>query len=115
MRDGRQSDAMLVVADLNDKAGKRYREPTGAERDASAAASEALASEPLFGPGLSAVPDEQIESNHPTLRPVGYGYRSWGELCNDRQTLGFVRLAASSTRSAANCRPPGSAATTPQR
>ena len=28
------------------------------------------------------------------MRPsAGYGYRRWGELCNARQTLGFVRLA----------------------
>jgi len=27
------------------------------------------------------------------IGPAGYGYRSWGELCNSRQTLGFVRLA----------------------
>ena len=93
MRDGLRGDAMLVVADLDDKVGKRYREPTSMELDAFGSASEVLESEPDFGPGLPAVPTEPIDSRHPTLRPVGYGYRTWGELCNDRQTLGFVRLA----------------------
>ncbi len=93
MRDGLRGDALLVVADLDDDVGKRYRRPSSMEHDALAAASEALAAEPEFGPGLPAVPIEPIDSSHPTLRPVGYGYRTWGELCNDRQTLGFVRLA----------------------
>lgn len=93
MRDGLRGDTMLVVADLDDDVGKRYREPTRKERDAFLAASDALASEPEFGLGIPAVPSEPIDSRHPTLRPVGYGYRTWGELCNDRQTLGFVRLA----------------------
>ncbi len=93
MRDGLRGDAMLVVADLDDEVGKRYREPSCMEHDAFAAASEALAMEPDFGPGLPAVPTEPIDPDHPTLRPVGYGYQAWGELCNDRQTLGFVRLA----------------------
>lgn len=93
MRDGLRGDAILVVADPDDEVGKRYREPRDSERVAFAAATVALAAEPNFGPGLPAVPTEPIDPRHPTLRPVGYGYRSWGELCNDRQTLGFVRLA----------------------
>ena len=30
--------------------------------------------------------------NHHTIRPSKYGYKTYGELCNDRQTLGFIRL-----------------------
>ena len=93
MRDGLKDDAMLVVADLDDHVGKRYRVPTSVDLSALAGVPQALESAQPFGRHLSAIPDEQIDPNHPTLRPVGYGYRRWGELCNSRQTLGFVRLA----------------------
>ena len=93
MRDGLKDDAMLVVADLDAKVGKRYRTPTAAELGGLQGVAAALEAETQFGPGLPAMPIEQIDPQHPTLRPVGYGYRSWGELCNARQTLGFVRLA----------------------
>ena len=93
MRDGLQDDVLLVVADLNKMIGKRYREPTQAEIAIDMEVAAALRSESSFCPSLRAIPDELIDPNHPTLRPVGYGYRRWGELCNTRQTLGFVRLA----------------------
>ena len=47
-----------------------------------------------FGMGLPAVPTEPIDPGLSRfIGPVNYGYRSWGELCNPRQTLGFIRLA----------------------
>ena len=91
MRDGLKDDAMLAVADLDNDLGKRYRAP--AQIDLDALRGIALKGEAQFGPGLPAVPAERIDPNHPTLRPVGYGYQCWGDLCNLRQTLGFVRLA----------------------
>ena len=55
---------------------------------------DALAVEPAFGPGLPAVPAERLDpSLSGLIGPAGYGYRTWGALCNPRQTLGFVRLA----------------------
>ncbi len=94
MRDGLQGDAMLAVADSDEEVGKRYREPTEAEIEAVVAARKALAVEPSFGPGLPAIPDEPLNPGLSAfIGPAGYGYRTWGELCNDRQTLGFVRLA----------------------
>ncbi len=93
MRDGLKDDALLVVADLDETVGKCYRPPTEDETFAPLNASRVLASEPPFASGVPAVPAEAIDPNHPTLRPVGYGYRFWGELCNGRQTLGFVRLS----------------------
>ena len=93
MRDGLKKDTMLVVADLDEDFGKHYREPTEADLNALAGVFEALEREAPFGLGLPAVPTEEIDPNHPTLRPVGYGYRRWSELYNARQTLGFVRLA----------------------
>ena len=93
MNEGLAEDALLVVADLDDEYGKVFRLPTTAEYEAVAKAEEAIAKEPPFGPALPAVPDERIPpGNHDTVRPSKYGYESYGELCNTRQTLGFVRL-----------------------
>jgi putative DNA methylase len=79
---------------LDPTVGKRYRAPTNEERLAVQRAEEALAREPDFGPGLPAVPDEEIpESNGATIRPQLYGARTYGDLSNRRQTLSFVRLA----------------------
>lgn len=94
MRDGLRGDAMLVVADLDRDVGKRYREPSEEDLTALDGVEEALASETPFGPGLPAVPAEPMDPGLSRfIGPVNYGYRRWGELCNPRQTLGFVRLA----------------------
>lgn len=94
MRDGLKDDAMLVVADLDKNIGKRYRTPTPAELEALQGVDAALEAEVPFGPGLPAVPTERLDPGLSAfIGPAGYGYRSWGELCNARQTLGFVRLA----------------------
>ena len=94
MRDGLKEDAMLTVADLDDEVGKRYRAPAKADVDALANVSSSLKAEPPFGPSLPAVPDERLDPGLSAfIGPAGYGYQSWGDLCNDRQTLGFVRLA----------------------
>lgn len=91
---GLGQDAMLVAADLDPTVSKFFRPPTAAELEAVLAAETALASEPVFAPGLSAVPDEAIpDSNGATVRPQLYGAVTYGDLCNKRQTLGFVRLA----------------------
>jgi len=90
---GLGEDALLVAADVDDTVSKFFREPTHSEREALQAAAGALAQEPAFGPGLPAVPDEAIpESNGATVRPQLYGAKTYGDLCNTRQTLGFVRL-----------------------
>ena len=94
MSDGLRGDAMLVVADLDDEVGKRYREPTDIEHEVLIGIAEVLEQEGRFGAGLAAVPTEPIDPGLTRfIGPVNYGYRSWGELCNPRQTLGFVRLA----------------------
>ncbi|MXW60959.1 MAG: DUF1156 domain-containing protein [Acidimicrobiaceae bacterium] len=94
MRDGLQDDAMLAVADLETGVGKRYRKPGRADLDAIAGIDATLDAEEPFGPGLTAVPREPIDPGLSRfIGPVNFGYRSWGELCNDRQTLGFVRLS----------------------
>ena len=93
MNDGFGQDRLLIVADQDDDFGKVFRTPTKVEHRAGEAASAALNREPAFAPHLSAVPSEPIPAgNHQTVRPSKYGYKTYGELCNDRQTLGFIRL-----------------------
>lgn len=91
---GELHDALLIAADLDDRVGKSFREPTEHELAAAEAAIAALATEEPFGRGLAAVPDEQIPpANTWTVQPLVYGAKSYGDLCNARQTLGFVQLA----------------------
>jgi len=94
MRDKLSEDVLLVVADIDKGVGKHYRIPTHEDYKGLAGVKQALDLEPGFGQGLPAVPNEKL---HPHLSafigPAGYGYRSWGELGNERQTLGFIRLA----------------------
>ena len=93
MRDGLRGDGLLVVADVDPTVGKRYREPSEADITALATVEEALSGGAPFSPGLPATPREPLDPGLSRfIGPVNYGYRSWGELCNARQTLGFVRL-----------------------
>ena len=92
MAQGLGQDALLVASDIA-KVGKTFREPTPAERDAAARASHALRHEAPFPNGLPAIPDERIPpQNTWTIQALVYGAVTWGDLCTDRQTLGFVRL-----------------------
>ena len=59
MADGRAADTLLVVGDLDDRTGKRYRAPSDYEFTRARAASIALEAEADFGFGLPAVPDER--------------------------------------------------------
>ena len=72
-----------------------FREPTagGADR-CRHELRRLLADETAFATGLPAVPDEGIPvGNSDTVRASVYGAQTYGDLCNTRQTLGFVRLA----------------------
>ena len=90
---GMGQDSMLVAADLDDHVGKAFREPLDIEMAAAHRATVALKEELPFAPGLSAVPNELIpEGNFDTVRASMYGAKTYGDLCNERQTLGFVRL-----------------------
>ncbi len=92
--EGYGEDSLLVVAEHDTVVGKRFRAPTAGEVQAVEAAVGTLAAEPVFAANLPAVPDELIpENNGATIRPQLYGARSYGDLCNARQTLSFVRLA----------------------
>jgi putative DNA methylase len=87
-------DVMLLVADLDPDIGKSFRPPDPADLDAVDKARAALAAEPDCGPGMPARPNEPIPpGNTWTIQPSLFGAVTYGDLCNDRQTLGFVRLA----------------------
>ena len=93
-KEGLGQDAVLVAADVDDTFGKHYREVTPKERKAIQLAEEALRTEPPFSNGCSALPDEGIpEGNTWTIQASVYGARTYGDLCNARQSLGFVHLA----------------------
>jgi putative DNA methylase len=93
-QDGLGSDALLVAADLDERVGKRFRKPTTEERAAAESTALALLARELpFGP-FPAKPGEQIPiGNSDTIRASVYGAKTYGDLCNPRQTLAFVRLA----------------------
>ena len=93
MGDGLATDALLVVADRDEQTRTRYRAPVEREVAAAEAAAAALAKEADFGPGLPAVPDERAVGRIGGRPYDVYGYRVFGDCCNARQTLGFVRLA----------------------
>ena len=56
--EGLGEDVLLVAADLDPVVGKSFRTPTSAEYEAVVHANAAISSEPDFGVGLSANPDE---------------------------------------------------------
>lgn len=92
--EGLGRDALLVAGDIDPIVGKVFRQPTDSEQEAAEGAAPLLAAEPDFVPGIPAVPDERIPAgNNDTVRPSMYGAKSYGEMCNARQTLGFVRLS----------------------
>jgi len=92
--EGQGKDALLVVAEPHDIVGRFFREPKSSERAQADAAGEALSSESDFAKGLPARPQERIpENNGATIRPQLYGAVTYGDLCNERQTLGLVRLS----------------------
>lgn len=92
--EGLREDALLLAADLDEEVGKHFRPVREEEAQAAAYASELLRLEQPFAPGLPAVPDEAIPAgNSSVIQPSAYGAQSYGQMCNERQTLGFVRLA----------------------
>jgi putative DNA methylase len=92
--DGLGQDQLLVVAEIDGSVGKHFRPPTDADRQAIAAASQALAEEAAFSPLVPAVPNEEIApGNNNIIGPSIYGARTYGDFMCDRQTFSFVHLA----------------------
>ncbi|WP_146243967.1 DUF1156 domain-containing protein [Curtobacterium sp. MCBD17_013] len=85
---GQYDDALLAVGEENEGLGKTFRVPRRDEIDAAARVD--LATLPPVG-NMPAVPDEPIPAgNQDTIRASGYGYRTYGDLMNPRQTLLFA-------------------------
>lgn len=93
MGDGHAEDALLLVADHDDRFRRKFRPPIDLEMSAVLAAEQALAYEPDFGLGLAAVPSESASGTTGGRHFEKYGYRTFGDFCNARQTLGLVRLS----------------------
>jgi putative DNA methylase len=88
---GEYRDEVLVAADTIGEVKKVFRTLQREEREA-AYRVDLVKLEP-FGP-FSAVPDEPIPyGNVHTVMASGYGYRRFGSLMCDRQTLQFVETA----------------------
>jgi len=86
---GQYEDAMLAVGEEKPEGfGKVFRAPT-ADEIVKATSADGAALAP-FGV-LNAVPDELIPpGNNHTIRASAYGYRTYGELMNNRQSLLFA-------------------------
>jgi putative DNA methylase len=85
---GEYRDDLLIAVDVEDDAKKVFR--TLRPDEGGAAAKVDLSGLPSFGP-YTAVPDERIPAgNVHTVMASGYGYRTFGSLMCDRQTLQFV-------------------------
>lgn len=85
---GQYEDALLAVADGGDTPRKVFRTPRADEL--MAAMHVDLSAFPPFG-GMSALPDESIPAgNNHTIRASAYGYRTYGELMNTRQSAQFI-------------------------
>ncbi|NMO37314.1 DUF1156 domain-containing protein [Streptomyces sp. GMY01] len=98
---GKYRDALLAVGEELQGVRKIFRAPT--QQEVEAATSTGLLD---FAPlsGLSALPDEVIPGgNQDTVRASGYGYRTYGDLMNARQTAKFIATARAIQEVAADC------------
>lgn len=86
------TDVLLAVGEENDGVGKTFRAPTEVERKVAYAVDPSAL--PPFG-RFTAVPDEAIPpGNQDTIRASGYGYGTYGQLMNPRQSLLFAQTVA---------------------
>jgi adenine-specific DNA methylase len=101
--DGKRRDALLLAADITEEGMKVFRAPTDEEVYAATQAEAVLSKEEPFG-FLPARPHEEIPSgNTRTIQSVNYGDKTYGDLCEARQTLGLVRLARAINEASAVC------------
>lgn len=85
---GLYRDTLLAVAEELEGSRKTFRLPTDAEVKAAARAEELEHGQ--LGP-MAAVPDERIPpGNNHTIRASAYGYTTYGQLMNARQTYKTV-------------------------
>ena len=105
---GLGQDEILLAADVDPVVGKSYRQVSDEERESIEAARAALASEANFTPLLPARPNELIPAGNTwTVQATVYGAKTYGDMMNDRQTLGFIRLARAINEVAVDVRAQG--------
>ncbi len=93
MGDGYAEDNLLLVADVHARGRKTYREVTQIELDVINDAIYAIKLETPFAPGLPAIPHEKALGSTGPRDFVRYGYHTYGDFWNNRQTLGLIRLS----------------------
>jgi adenine-specific DNA methylase len=94
--DGFGVDALLAVAENDDRVQRRFRAPTPEEGKALEVAGRALTSLEPFENGLAPIPTERIPpGNTWTIQSTVYGARTYADLCNPRQNLAFHHIARS--------------------
>lgn len=101
--EGLRQDQLLLAADIARDGTKVFRQPTPEEFQAAEAAAKQLGREAPFG-FMPALPDEPIGAgNTRTIQSVNYGDKSYGDLFEPRQALGFVRLARAINECTSEC------------
>lgn len=93
MSDGRAEDVLLVVSDIDTQFGKIYRNPIFVEIEAVRDVASVLKLEESFSSDLSAIPSEKALGYTGSRAYARYGYHTFGDFCNDRQTLGLIKIA----------------------
>ena len=93
MGDGYAEDTLLLVADVHARGRKTYREVTQVDLNAIDDAIDAVKLEPPFASGLPAIPHERAFGSTGPRDFVRYGYHTYGDFWNSRQTLGLIRLS----------------------
>ena len=93
MSDGESKDTLLLVADVHSRGRKTYREATQIELRVIEEAHNALKLEQPFAHGMPAIPNEKALGYTGARAYASYGYHTFGDFCNDRQTLGLIKLA----------------------
>ena len=91
--DGYAGDVLLVVADLDKRFGKLFRDPVQREFKVIKRALQELNLEASFPSGLPAIPNEKVLGSTGGREYARYGYYTFGDFCNARQTLALVKLS----------------------
>ena len=93
MGDGHAKDALLLAADVHARGRKTYRETTQIELKAIKDAGDAIKLESPFANGLPAIPHEKVVGSTGPRDYARFGYHTYGDFWNTRQTLGLIRLS----------------------
>lgn len=93
MGDLMAEDVLLVVADIDDKFGKIYREPSTTEIEVIRNVNNALQVEAPFASDMPAIPNERALGSTGPRDYTRYGCNVYGDFWNPRQTLGLIKLS----------------------